>query len=276
MAFDILSFVMGKAAAGNSGGGSGGDTGRTTLLEKADYSFGYIEQFSAFSHSNSSLLFELEEGKEYIVEWDGTEYKRTAFAFTGAGDTSCVGLGNPIAAGQADNGDKFAVVIDKTNSYTHLLSLEQTATHSVAIYMESNANGGSDELSYEFFTGSFKATAQQMTVEHTCGKVPDILIVNVGAVPGVGNISYTIGFSKAMLEKLGEEAYNKVVFVLSATGGTMQGADKNGIENTPTDTLYTNYGGVKNATSTTFDIGGTDGGLQIDKSYSWTAICGLT
>lgn len=148
MAFDVLSFLIGQHTAKGSGGETGGDTGneneRITVLEKSTYNFEYYDVFGAFTSSTDSLLFDLEKDKEYIVEWDDVEYNRTAFEFTAADGASCIALGNPICAGGESNGDSFAIVTDETNSYTHFLSLEQAETHSVAIYKEKEEANGVD------------------------------------------------------------------------------------------------------------------------------------
>ena len=108
----------------------------TVLLQESKLNFSYYSDWGVYGSSNLSPTFQLEAGVEYTVVWDTETYKRTAFAFTGADGSQCVGVGNPIAAGQAANDDKFCVVYDKTHNYVHYLSLETTASHTIAISTE--------------------------------------------------------------------------------------------------------------------------------------------
>lgn len=96
--------------------------------------FSYSSALGAFANSNLSPTFSLTAGQQYRILWDGSSYTRTGFAFTTADGSECVGVGNPLAAGQESNGDLFCIVYDKTHDYMHHLSLEQTATHTVSVY----------------------------------------------------------------------------------------------------------------------------------------------
>ena len=108
---------------------------QTTILEEQTLAgFAYASDYGAFHLGVSPLPFALEEGTEYTVLWDGVEYIRTAFAYTYADGSVCTAVGNPLVAGGEDNGDKFAVVCDSTNSYLHYFSTEAAETHRVAIY----------------------------------------------------------------------------------------------------------------------------------------------
>lgn len=104
------------------------------ILSKIELSFLYNSSFGACVSSVNNPAFSLVSGQQYRIIWDDVEYARTAFAFTSADGSQCVGVGNPLAAGQTANDDKFCIVYDDTNKIVHYLSLEQTASHEVAIY----------------------------------------------------------------------------------------------------------------------------------------------
>ena len=106
------------------------------LAEQENFAFSYNEAFGAFMGVLSGLMSQpLAEGEDYVILWDGTEYTRTAVAFTNPADgTNCVAIGNPIVYGGEDNGDSFAVVYDLTNDYAYAFSTTTDATHTVAIY----------------------------------------------------------------------------------------------------------------------------------------------
>lgn len=105
----------------------------TVMLAEQTLAFAYFELFGVFAHNDYSADFTLTEGTEYTVRWDGTEYTRTAFAFTAPDGSLCVGVGNPLASGAESNGDLFCVVYNQSENYLHYLSLEQTETHTVAL-----------------------------------------------------------------------------------------------------------------------------------------------
>lgn len=104
------------------------------ILSKIECSFSYDSTFGAYVSSANNPTFSLIPDQEYRIVWDDMEYTRTAFAFTFADGSQCVGVGNPLAAGQTANDDKFCIVYDDTHKIVHYLSLEQTASHEVAIY----------------------------------------------------------------------------------------------------------------------------------------------
>ena len=119
-----------------------GGSSETVIFAEQTLSFVYSEDFGAYFTGFNTSPFSLVDGQEYIVVWDGIENKRTAFAFTNPRDgSSCVALGNPLAAGGAANEDKFAIVEDKTNGYAYFFSLETTAEHTVKIYQETASFG---------------------------------------------------------------------------------------------------------------------------------------
>lgn len=137
------------------------------------------------------------------------------------------------------------------------------------------ASGGPSGGSATYKTDTFEVTAGQMTVEHGGGAVPDLIIVALDAVPDDGNVFFSFGFSEAMLSKLGGGYINNVTVV---SGGTSASAmSDTGIEG-PGSGYFGRYGGVRNVTATTFEIGNIDytyGQLKSDTSYSWYAFYGL-
>ena len=104
--------------------------------------FTYNSTFGAYWQIVTPSPFELVDGKEYTVVWDGIEYTRTAFAFTNPMDgTSNVCVGNTRLVTGVDNGDKFAIDFDLTNHHTHFFSTETLEEHTVAIYQAAEEVG---------------------------------------------------------------------------------------------------------------------------------------
>lgn len=112
---------------------------KVDIYPEQTLAFSYNSNFGAYVHSIlSNIPFELVEGEEYNIIWDGVDDKRAAFAFTSADSSECVAVGNTLAAGGEDNGDKFAIVYDSTHGYLQFLSLETTDTHTVSIYQKTD------------------------------------------------------------------------------------------------------------------------------------------
>lgn len=145
----VLTVVDGAWVAKENEGGSGVSSwndltdkpfyeeGSTeTLLEDASRSFSYNSSFGCYANAANAMSFVFEEGKEYVVVWDGEAFTRTAFAYAYADGSACVAVGNPLCSGAESNGDSFAIVCDTTNSYLHFISLETVDTHTVAIYKD--------------------------------------------------------------------------------------------------------------------------------------------
>jgi hypothetical protein len=103
-----------------------------------------------------------------------------------------------------------------------------------------------------------------------------LIIVALNAVPGDGEVFFSFGFSEAMLSKLGGGYINSVT--MAKGGSSVSAMSDTGIEGPGSD-YYKRYGGVRNVTATTFEIGNseytTGGQLQSDSSYSWYAFYGL-
>ena len=99
-----------------------------------EVSFAYSESFGAYVATTTGGFFTLDAGQKYVVYWDDERCERTSFDFIFSDGSECVGIGNPLAAGQASNDDKFCIVYDKTHEMNHFLSLEQSDAHKVSIY----------------------------------------------------------------------------------------------------------------------------------------------
>jgi hypothetical protein len=104
-----------------------------TLLPDDRFAFEYSQSLGVFAHSDLSPTFGLVSDNNYVVTWDNKQYIRKAFSFVSSDNSMCVGIGNPLAAGLSSNNDLFCVVYDITHNYVHYLSLEQTASHDVAV-----------------------------------------------------------------------------------------------------------------------------------------------
>ena len=78
------------------------------------------------------------EGKEYVIEWDGVRYTRTAYAYTYTDGSECVVVGNPSLLVEGGE-DPFAVIHDTTNDYLCYASTEEATSHGVCIYTDAVA-----------------------------------------------------------------------------------------------------------------------------------------
>ena len=147
----------------------------------------------------------------------------------------------------------------------------------VSYVMGLNAGKGSggkdDDKQFNYYSGSFKATEAQMTVEHNCGQIPNIVVVYGTEKPELNTIFFAVGANKAMIDKT--EGLKSLALYLSSNGGAYGLTDDNGIENPADWPSYANAGGIREATATSFVVGGTQGGLLIDATYDWFAICGI-
>lgn len=137
---------------------------RTVILPEASLAFEYVAAFDAYAHTINSLPFVFETGYQYTIVWDGIEYVRTAFAFTAADGSSCVAVGNPLAAGESSNGDPFAIVCNNTNSYLYYISTEIADTHTVVISLNEGIvlkdRNGNNVAYYGIETVTFDTTTE--------------------------------------------------------------------------------------------------------------------
>lgn len=110
---------------------------KTTPLfeEQTVEGFSYHSAYGCYKYDVRPVPGSLADGQEYIVLWDGKKYTRTAFGFAAADGSNCVGIGNPLAAGGEDNGDKFAIVYDQTHNYMYFFSLETDSSHVIGLYI---------------------------------------------------------------------------------------------------------------------------------------------
>ena len=110
---------------------------KTTPLfeEQTVEGFSYHSAYGCYKYDVRPVPGSLAEGQEYIVLWDGKKYTRTAFGFAAADGSNCVGIGNPLAAGGEDNGDKFAIVHDQTHDFMYFFSLETDSSHVIGLYI---------------------------------------------------------------------------------------------------------------------------------------------
>ena len=115
------------------------------LLPQTEFQFSYSNTFGVFSASLYTPGFTLEAGQTYTVRWDDGEFSREAFSFVSAQGITCIGVGNPLAAGQANNGDPFCLVYDPTNDVVHFMSLDQATAHTVGIAAGVWPGGGETE-----------------------------------------------------------------------------------------------------------------------------------
>lgn len=269
MGFDVLSFVMGQQAGKASGGGSS----NIILFEKQTVT-GFETNVSyqgAFTTAIQPRPFAITVGEEYIVEWDGTEYKVTG-QDTSSLLSGTVSIGNGTGFGFSGNNEPFFII--DWGSYMTFVAVDTKTSHTVKIYQETSSSGGGSSNS-SFKSDYFDVTAGQMTIEHGGGAIPDLIIVAINGVPDNGNVFFSFGCSNAMLSKIGGGYVNEVSVISNSAAASIQ--SDSGIEGSGSD-YYERYGGVRNVTATTFEIGNskyTYGQLKSGSRYSWYAFYGL-
>jgi hypothetical protein len=130
---------------------------------------------------------------------------------------------------------------------------------------------------FKFKTGEASATSStDFTMTHNCGVVPDIVIVCPGSFPSSGYFGFAVGYSKAMLAKMTGSGKSSFVYTSSSGSSLISANDTNGIDADTNNSYYKQYGGIINATATTFKIGGSKGMLKTGSWYTYYAIYGLT
>ena len=126
--------------------------------------------------------------------------------------------------------------------------------------------------SFRYFNGSFTPTAEQETITHSMGEVPDIILVIPNKEPTLNTMVYTLGFSQAMIDKT-NGARNYVAYLTSEGSFRMYASE--GIENDFEGTYYGRYGGIRNVTDSTFTIGSSEGKLAVGNAYDYYAVSGI-
>ncbi len=96
------------------------------------------DAFGCYTLSVNPAPYALVEGKEYVIEWDGVQYTRTAYAYTHTDGSECVAVGNPALLVEGGE-DPFVVMYDATNDYLHYHSTEETNGHGVCVYTDAVA-----------------------------------------------------------------------------------------------------------------------------------------
>jgi hypothetical protein len=102
------------------------------LLEEITLDFSYDNFFEYYSSLIENRTFSFVEGEKYKITWDGVDYIKTAFTFTGDG-TDCVGVGNPAAAGLEPNEDPFVIFSVNENLNLFFIALDEAPTHTIKI-----------------------------------------------------------------------------------------------------------------------------------------------
>ena len=156
----------------------------------------------------------------------------------------------------------------------------------VNIATSGDSSSGSGETNYRYYSGAFNldyspdvsgATWDDLyeggtlIVPHDIGEVPDVFLL-YGCPSEPSKIASAVGFSNAMLEKLGGGNLCRVS-VSGVNNNILTFSSTVGIENEP---VYPEYGLLRNFTKDSFTIGSDSKDLQTHCTYVWIAICGLT
>ena len=136
--------------------------------------------------------------------------------------------------------------------------------------------GGDASGAIKYKDGYFECYSGQgsiRTINHNLGVVPDILIVTYNNVPSSGILQSSVAYTSKMLEVFGGGWLSKAQGV--TVSGSVYGTSNTGVD-IEQDGVYVLIGGIRNVTSTSFDIGSTTYALPTTGSYSWTVIGGIT
>ena len=120
------------------------DPTKVTILSKQTFTGFVVDPtFGAYSPGYvSPALFQLETGKTYHVEWDGTEYECVAYSYSYGGST-IVAIGNGGSLGLPSNGEPFLITYNAPYDNTQMFSTEATDSHTVGIWQKAESGGGS-------------------------------------------------------------------------------------------------------------------------------------
>lgn len=105
------------------------------FAEQTVTGFAYSNTFACFANGVNPAPFVPEQGRSYIVNWDGEQFTRTAFSFVAADGASCIGIGNTIMTG-TDSGEPFLIVYDATNGYFYFFSTETDPSHTISVLLQ--------------------------------------------------------------------------------------------------------------------------------------------
>lgn len=123
--------------------------------------------------------------------------------------------------------------------------------------------------SYTFKSGSVKGNGGILTVEHNMGQVPDVIIIALCTISeGGATVAYAIGYSEAMMAALGGGYFKNIVVATNASVSVTHGIET-------TSANADKFGCIRNATATTFDVGGKDCVMTEGDTYDWYAIGGI-
>lgn len=269
---------------------SGGGTGEveTDIMPEATISgFTLDSTFQAYTPGPVvPATFALTAGETYIVDWDGETYTCEAGSFTYSGE-NLVYIGNGAYVGQSGNDEPFLISYSPASNAAQLFSNVNTDSHTIRIYQKTSTGGaGSGGSSLSTKWGSVQVADTVATITHGMGVVPDIILITNGLVCDAEyQIIFSLGFSTAMIQALGDNAYGRVMIMFDLSKGTNQSCGVGeGFENI-TESISLMFGPIRDVTDTTFTVGGgTYGKLKHNGSplnanegaYEWIAIAGIT
>lgn len=114
---------------------TGGSERIVILEEQTVEGFDYQSALGVYFRALTPSPCVLELGKEYTVEWDGTEYTGTTFVFNN-GESDLVAIGNTLLAGGEDTGVPFAVAYNSETDYLNMFAMTTENSHTLAIYQD--------------------------------------------------------------------------------------------------------------------------------------------
>lgn len=220
----------------------------------------FIISYAASSNGSGFLAFDTETSHRVKIYQETISSKTVELDFSD-GDME-------ISAGEGKAFSKVDIPKPET-----LIPENIAKDVSIAGIVGTLSAGGSSDSSFK--SDTFDVTAGQMTIEHGGNAIPDLIIVAINDSPDNGNVFFSFGCSNAMLSKIGGGYVNEVSVINN--GVAVSATSDSGIEGSGSN-YYARYGGVRNVTATTFEIGNskyTYGQLKSGSRYSWYAFYGL-
>lgn len=173
----------------------GGDT-TTTVFEEQELSFSLNSSMGFFGAWGEGM-FTLEDGKEYIVTWDGTEHRCTAYSgdYLGAGKTAYF-LGNKefleaFVQGQTINPkEPFVIYQLLSNGYNGIMTFSNEASHRVGI-SKAPAIGGDHTVTFMSEDGQTVLGTKPVMNGDTCGNPITLGLFDIPTKESTAQYHYT-------------------------------------------------------------------------------------
>ena len=269
------------------------DRTKITILKEQEFSGFYLNENYGYIYDLNDPDFTIEEGKEYIVSWDGVSYPVTAVD-SNTFIANSILLGNGTAANLPGNNEPFAIG-HMGHAVSFLAFTDPKESHRVGIYkkavqlqektitengeytaddgfdalgkvlVEVASSGGSKVLrSLKTFSGN---GTHQVTVEHGLGVTPDIALCFCSTSNSTASsIVMVIGSRKAVYDLDMGLAGNRI-FTLSSSKNFHPGTISGSCIDSPDGTYF------YDANSQTISIQGPGTNIKFTSGQTYYLYC---